>query len=83
MAMMRQERPPLNGMQMTAAADGTKGRRSAAYEEGFHSFPVSLPFAPLGVLSEHQRAFYEGWLAAAYELFANSDLVRPETRHDA
>lgn len=56
---------------------------SAAYEEGFHSFPVSLPFAPFGALTEHQRAYYEGWTAAACGVFGSPGSTHPGVRHDA
>ena len=59
--------------------------RSAAYDEGFHTFPISLPFAPLDVLSEYQRDFYEGWIAAARTVFGSvgSDPGWEATPHPA
>ena len=61
---------------MTMSADGAYEReappRSAAYDEGFRTFPVSLPFAPLDLLNEYQRDFYEGWIAAARSVFGSA-----------
>ena len=63
---------------MTTSADGAHERearpRSAAYDEGFEAFPVSLPFAPLDILNEYQREFYDGWIAAAYMTFGHVEI---------
>ncbi len=55
---------------------------SPAYEDGFRSFPVSLPFAPFGAMSEHQRAFYEGWIAAAYTVFGRAEPAQAKATAD-